>query len=75
MQVRNVQRISQLLRDYSPDFFVNKTAVAQWQGNLYHGKIIRADSEYTNLHIFDFDKEVQLLSKNVFPNLHNSIIE
>lgn len=75
LQVKNVQLISQLLRDYSPDFFINKTAVASWQGNLYHGKIIGADSEYTNLHIFDFDKEVQLPSHRVIPSLHSSIIE
>ncbi|NES91131.1 RNA-binding domain-containing protein [Okeania sp. SIO2B9] len=75
LQVRNVQNISKLFRDYPANFFANQRALARWQENWYHGKIIRADSEYTNLYIFDLKKEVQVPSNRVIPNLQDSTIE
>ncbi|NEP04128.1 MAG: transcriptional regulator, partial [Okeania sp. SIO4D6] len=75
LQVRNVQNVSKLFRDYPASFFVGKRVLARWQENWYRGNIIRANPKYTNLNIFDFKKEVQVPSNLVIPNLQDSTIE
>ncbi|MEG4407206.1 RNA-binding domain-containing protein [Microcoleus sp. MON2_D5] len=75
LEVKNIQNILDLLTDYPADFWINKTALARWQGSWYYGKIISISHEWTNLYLFDFDKEEQVCSQLVIPDIPLKTLE
>ena len=73
LQVKNVCFVANLLAEFQPDELLDKVAVAFWNG-WHLGRITRITSEWTFVHLFDFDKEEQIVSNKVIPNLSRDLI-
>ena len=73
LEVKNVQSLSELLKDFQASKLVGRTAIAQWQG-WQRGKIISADSEWSRVYLFDFEREEQVASNKVIPSLSIALI-
>jgi predicted HTH transcriptional regulator len=74
LQVKNVKSAAKLLDIFQPSELLDKIAVASWNG-WQAGRITQATSEWINIHLFDFDKEEQIASNKVIPNLSRKLIE
>ncbi|KYC37326.1 transcriptional regulator [Scytonema hofmannii PCC 7110] len=76
LEVKNICSIEKLLTLFQPNELVSRTAVAQWNGKgWYLGKITSVNHEWSNVYLFDFDKEEQVASSKVIPNLSRELIE
>jgi predicted HTH transcriptional regulator len=74
LQVKNVNSAAKLLDIFQPHELVDKIAVVSWNG-WQMGRITHATSEWVNVHLLDFDKEEQIASSQVIPNLSRNLIE
>lgn len=74
LQVKNVQSAAKLLGIFQHSELVDKIAVASWNG-WHIGRITQATSEWINIHLSDFEKEEQIASNKVIPNLSRKLIE
>jgi predicted HTH transcriptional regulator len=74
LEVKNVQSLSTLLSNFQVSDMLEKTVTAQWQG-WRRGKIITADAEWSRIFFFDFEREEQVPSNKVIPNLPRAFIE
>lgn len=74
LQVKNVCSAANLLNELQPDDLIGKVAIANWNG-WYLGRIARVTAEWTDVYLFDFDKEEQIPSSKVIPNLSRSEID
>jgi predicted HTH transcriptional regulator len=74
LQVKNVSFVNKLLDVFQPNELVDKVATASWNG-WQMGRITHATSEWTNVYLFDFEKEEQIASNLVIPNLSRNSIE
>lgn len=73
LQVKNICSVEALLSIFQPSELTDKTAVAQWNG-WYLGRITSADQEWSRVYLYDFDKEEQVVSSKVIPNLSKTLI-
>ncbi|MDI9636211.1 hypothetical protein QQ056_07805 [Oscillatoria laete-virens NRMC-F 0139] len=73
LQVKNVCSLANLLSEFQPNELLGKIAVAFWNG-WHLGRITRVTPEWTSVHLFDFDKEEQIASNKVIPNLSIDLI-
>ncbi|NJR19837.1 MAG: hypothetical protein HC785_32055 [Calothrix sp. CSU_2_0] len=74
LQVKNICNVSFLLNILEPKYLIDKHAMAQWNG-WHLGKITAVNLEWTTVYLFDFDKEEQVPSNKVIPNIHKSLIQ
>lgn len=74
LEVKNIQVLSALLNNFQPSEMVGRTATAEWQG-WRRGKIISAEREWSRIYFFDFEREEQVASHKVIPNLPRNFIE
>lgn len=74
LEVKNVLSLSTLLNNFQPSELVGRTATAEWQG-WRRGKISSADQEWSRIYFFDFEREEQIASHKVIPNLPRAFIE
>ena len=74
LQVKNICSAAFLLSIFNPNELVGKLAVAQWSG-WHLGKITSVNTEWTTFYLFDFEKEEQIASKWVIPNLSKTLIQ
>ena len=74
LQVKNVCFINKLLDIFQSNELVDKVAIASWNG-WQMGRITHATSEWTNVYLFDFEKEEQIASNLVIPNLSRNSID
>lgn len=73
LQIKNIQKLSDLLQNFEASEFVGRTAIAGWKG-WQRGKIISADSEWSRIYLFDFEREEQVGSNQVIPSLPIALI-
>ncbi|NER29970.1 MAG: transcriptional regulator, partial [Symploca sp. SIO1C4] len=73
LEVKNVLTLSALFKNFQPSELVERIAVAGWQG-WQRGKIISADSEWSRIYLFDFEREEQVASNKVIPSLPTALI-
>jgi predicted HTH transcriptional regulator len=74
LQVKNICPISSLISILEPKDLIDKLAIARWNG-WHLGKITSINSEWTSVYLFDFEKEEQINSNKVIPNLYKSLIQ
>lgn len=74
LEVKNLRTVQALLSTFKASDLVGRVCIAQWKG-WQQGKILSADEEWTGVHLFDFEQEVQVPSNQVIPNLPTFMIE
>ncbi|MEH1833958.1 MAG: RNA-binding domain-containing protein [Nostoc sp.] len=74
LQVKNISSVAALLNLLKPSDLVDKVAIAQWNG-WHMGRITSVDSEWSRVYLFDFDKEEQIASTKIIPNLPRNLIQ
>jgi len=75
LEVKSVQTVRDLLTDLPPEVVVGKRAVVRWKGTWSPGKIVAVDPEWVRVYLFDYEREEQLPSGNVIPNLSLNAIQ
>lgn len=74
LQVKNVCKVSDLLHILQPKDLIGNLAIANWNG-WYLGKITSVSTDLISVYLFDFEKEEQIASNKVIPNLHKTVIQ
>lgn len=74
LEVKNIKTIKDLLKYFSANELVGKTALASSNG-WQLGRVTSVDYEWTSVYLFDFKEEVQIPSNRVIPNLSKALLE
>lgn len=66
--------VQELFNIFKPGDLIGKSVLAQWNG-WQRGKIVSLDEEFTRVYLFDYEREEQIASNKVIPNLTTAMID
>jgi predicted HTH transcriptional regulator len=74
LQVKNVKFVPYLLKHFKAEELIKKNSTVKWNG-WQRGRIEEANTEWSKIHLYDFDQVLTVPSSDVIPNLSKGMLD
>lgn len=74
LQVKNILFLPSILEQFTADELTGKPVTVKWNG-WQRGKLLSIETDFSTVHLFDFDQVITAQNSNIIPSLPKLMIE